>query len=326
MPTTLITGGAGFIGSVLARQLADEGHDVLLADIKPLSEEGRFILGDKVAAVETVDLAVESRAATAELVREYRPDNIVHVAAVVNPTALVQDPFLALQINVEGTLNVLEAARQNEVSHLVLFSSIGVLPTVQYEPIDTSHPTIIATEGPGSAFYGASKLAAEAFALAYAASYGLDVRIVRPSAVYGLGMNWPIFIKPMVEGAVRGEPVELESGASFPRDYTHVADVASLVRAMLAAPPDADRVFYAATGESLVTAGALAEIVREAVPGAQISIADRLTDADRLELRYRGRISIDNARTQLGWAPKYAALSDGVRQYVDDYRAFLSAT
>ncbi|MGH2950057.1 MAG: NAD-dependent epimerase/dehydratase family protein [Solirubrobacteraceae bacterium] len=323
-PTTLITGGAGFIGSTLARRLADEGHRVVLADVRELSAEGRFTLGERCDDIELVRLSVDAWAAVMEALARTRPDHVVHVAAITNPVYLERNPLAALRVNVEGTFNVLEAARQHGARSVVFFSSIGALPTVQYEPIDAAHPTILAREGPGSGFYGASKLAGEAFALSYAAAFGLDIRVVRPSAVYGLGMNWPIYIKPMVEGAVRGEPVRFDSGAAFPRDYTNVEDVAGLTAALLRAPADADRVFYAATGEPLVTAGELAGIVRELVPGADIEIADRLSAADRLELRYRGRLSIENARAQLGWEPRYRSLAGGVRDYVARYRAFLA--
>jgi nucleoside-diphosphate-sugar epimerase len=260
-----------------------------------------------------------------ELLSDVHPDAVVHIASITNPVALQKNPFAALRVNVEGTFNVLEASRQLGVGRVIYFSSIGALPKVQYEPIDAAHPTILPSEGPGSSFYGASKLASEAFALAYHSTFGLDVRIVRPSAVYGLGMNWPIYIKPMVEGAVRGEAVSFNSGGPFPRDYTHVSDVASLVVALLDAPDTADRVFYAATGEPLVTAAELANIVKEVVPGAKITIADRLSPEDMLELRYRGRISIASNTEQLGWEPRYRLLADGVRAYVERYREFLAA-
>ena len=230
-PTTLITGGAGFIGSTIARTLADSGHRVVLADVQPPRGESEFILDPVSDMVDVVTMPVDSWAMVTDEIRKCRPDYVIHLAAVTNPVALQRNPLIALRVNVEGTFNVLEAARQQEVARVIVFSSIGVLPTIQYEPVDANHPTIVATEGPGSGFYGAAKLASEAFALSYVSGFGLDVRIIRPSAVYGFGMNWPIFIKPMVEGAVRGEPVRLESGARFPRDYTHVADVAGLAHA-----------------------------------------------------------------------------------------------
>ena len=131
-------------------------------------------------------------------------------------------------------------------------------------------------------------------------------------------------MKQFVEPAVRGEPVRLASGGPLPRDYTHASDVARLVAALLDAPDDVDRVFYAATGEPLVTASEVARMVRDLVPGADLEIAGVLSDEDRLELGFRGVLSIENARRQLGWSPRYASVRDGIAEYVERYRAFLA--
>jgi UDP-glucose 4-epimerase len=184
---------------------------------------------------------------------------------------------------------------------------------------------ILPDEGPGSGFYGASKVACEAFCFGHRQAFGTDFIVLRPSAVYGLSMRHPIFIKPMVENAVRGLKTCFANGREFPRDYTHVQDVAQLTLRAVDAPADAvrDRVFYAATGRALKTAGELAEIVRRAVPGAGIEIGPGLSETDKLEIRYRGVLSIDNARRQLGYEPRYGALEDGVAEYVAAFRRFL---
>jgi nucleoside-diphosphate-sugar epimerase len=320
----LITGGTGFIGSYVARALLDRGQEVCLYDLRGLSAEARFVLGEAADGVVVDEGGVENWPRLLEVVRQRRPGAIVHIAAITNPVFLATNPHPAAQVNFGGTLNVLEAARLFDVGRVIAYSSIGVLPAVRYQPIDANHPVILAGEGPGSGFYGAAKAACEAFGFAYVQGFGLDVRIVRPSAVYGFGMQWPIYVKPMVEGAVRGEPVRFDAGGPFPRDYTHVADVASLTVALLDGPAEADRVFYAATGEPLVTAARVAELVRELVPGADIEIADALGPNDHLELRYRGVISIANAREQLGWTPLYADIRAGLAEYVERYRAFLA--
>ena len=225
-------------------------------------------------------------------------------------------------------MNVFEAARLFEVERVVQFSSIGVLPTVQYEPIDAAHPLVLATEGPGSGAYGAAKAAGELFAFAYRQAFGLDVRTIRPSAVYGFGMRWHSanYMKQFVEPAVRGEAVRLSSGGPMPRDYTHVLDVASLTATVLDAPDHADRIFFAATGEPLVTAAEAAAIVMELVPGASIEIANVLGPDDLDELAFRGVLSIENAREQLNWQPAYRSLREGIGEYVARYRAFIACT
>jgi nucleoside-diphosphate-sugar epimerase len=320
--TVLVTGGAGFIGSHIARQLANRGDNVVIYDLRAPAAEAAYLLSPVQNRVEFVQGAVDAWPEVLSAIQRHRPDAIVHTAAIGNPAAVQYKPHLALRVNVEGSLHMLEAVRLFDVRRIVLFSSIGALPGIRYRPVDTSHPVICNDEGPGSGFYGASKVAVEAFAYGYHSAFGTDFAVLRPSAVYGLGMQHPIFIKPMVENAVDGRPTEFRNGREFPRDYTHVSDVAQLAIRALDAETLADRIFYAATGQPLRTAGELAEIVRAQVPSAEITIGPGLSPTDQLEIRYRGVLSIDNARAQLGYEPKFARLEQGVEEYIAAYRAY----
>ncbi|MGH7765634.1 MAG: NAD-dependent epimerase/dehydratase family protein [Candidatus Dormibacteraceae bacterium] len=323
----LVTGGTGFIGSYVARLLSEQGRTVsMLGRSRHLSAETRFVLGPWADRVSVHEAAIEDSKRITELIQDLMPTEIVHLAAIVDPPALQENPALAFTANVGGTVTVLEAARRFHVERVVFFSSIGVLPPIQYEPIDAAHPIILPRHGPGSGAYGAAKAAGELFCLAYQQSFGLNVRIVRPSATYGFGMrsHSANYMKQFVEPAVRGQPVKLASGGSLPRDYTHVLDVASLSLAVLEAGDDTDRVFFAATGEPLVTAAECANIVRELVPGSDIEIGPGLSDEDRLEVSFRGVLSIDNAWQQLGWKPRYRLLREGIAEYIDRYREFMS--
>ena len=322
----LVTGGTGFIGTYVVKALLESGRRVVAFDVRGLSAESRFVLGDLAGQVHVEEGSVDDWVRLLHVVKEHRPVDVVHLATITNPVYLFTNPMPGVRVNFEGTLHVLEAARLFEIRRIVYFSSIGVLPARQYEPIDTAHPIFLPRDAVPTGVYGASKIAGEAFCFAYNQAFGTDFRTVRPSAVYGFGMQWPIFVKPMVEGAVRGEAVSFESGGPFPRDYTHAEDVASLALACLDAPDGADRIFYGATGEPLVTAGEVARIVMELVPGSRIEIPDILTEADQMELPYRGVLSIDANRTQLGWEPRFKNIRDGLADYVERYRAFLAAT
>ena len=319
----LVTGGTGFIGSYVARALVESGRRPILYDVRGLTPETEFVLGDAAREAIVEEGSVDDWARLLGVVREHRPAEIVHLATITNPVFLFTNPMPGVRVNFEGTISVLEASRLFDVRRIVYFSSIGVLPAKQYEPIDAAHPIFLAREAVPTGVYGASKIASEAFCFAYNQAFGTDFRTIRPSAVYGFGMQWPIFVKPMVEGAVRGETVTFESGGPFPRDYTHAADLASLAVACLDGPEDADRVFYGATGEPLVTAAEVARIVMELVPGSRIEIPDVLTEQDQMELPYRGRLVTENARTQLGWEPRFRDIRDGLADYIERYRAFL---
>src|SRR5439155_11565532 len=133
-------------------------------------------------------------------------------------------------------------------------------------------------------------------------------------------------IKAIVENAVRGQPAHFEFGGSHPRAYTHVRDIAGLVIAMLDAPDDADRIFCGSAGGPLVTTTEVAEVVRELVPGADVEIGEELSEAEKPVAALRGELSIENARTQLGWEPQYGSIRDGIVQYIEQYRPFVAAT
>jgi UDP-glucose 4-epimerase len=326
--TILVTGGSGFIGSYLLRSLSERGDRVINLDVREPGPEAAWLLKPVAGAIQFVQGGVDSLASVVAAVKAHQPDAIIHAAAITNPVLLSKQPGLALKVMVEGSFNVLETARIFGIGRLVYLSSIGVLPAVQYQPIDVNHPVLLATEGPGSSFYGAAKVSVEAFCWAYRQSFGLDFITLRPSAVYGFGMQWPLFIKPMVENAVRGLPTRFEKGREFPRDYTHAADVAQLaVKAVdIPAAQVQDRVFYGATGRPLVTAGQVAEQVKALIPGAEIEIGSGLSEGDLLEIRYRGVLSIENGQAQLGYQPQFAEIRAGIVDYIETYRRYLVET
>jgi nucleoside-diphosphate-sugar epimerase len=325
--TTLVTGGAGFIGGHLVRALLDSGRTVVVLDVRSFIPEARFVIGEETDSLPLELASIGDQARVLDAFRVHRPDEVVHAGMILDPAYLATNRSTAFQVNVGGVVNLVEAMIAFGVPRLVNFSSIGVLPRVMYEPIDANHPILLAGSGPGTDFYGGTKAAAETLLYAYHQALGFDFRTIRPSAVYGLGMNQYVGpIKAMVENAVRGEPAHFEFGGKHPRAYTHVRDIASLVIAMLDAPDDADRVFYGSTGGPLVTTTEVAQIVREVVPGADVEIGEELAEAEKPVAALRGQLSVDNAREQLGWEPRYASIQEGIAQYVEQYRAFHAAS
>jgi UDP-glucose 4-epimerase len=325
--TTLVTGGAGFIGGNLVRALLDTGRRVVVLDVRDFIPEARFTIGDEADDVPVELASIGDQARVLDVFRVHRPDEVVHAGMILDPGYLATNRTTAFQVNVGGVMNLVEAMIAFGVSRMINFSSIGVLPRVVYEPIDANHPILLADAGPGTDFYGSTKVAAEAMLFAYHQALGFDFRTIRPSAVYGLGMNQYVGpIKAMVENAVRGEPAHFEFGGAHPRAYTHARDIAGLVVAMLDAPDDADRIFYGSTGGAMVTTTEVARIVRELVRGADVEIGEELSEAEKPVVALRAELSIENARAQLGWEPEYASIRDGIAQYVEHYRAYVDAT
>jgi nucleoside-diphosphate-sugar epimerase len=324
----VVTGGLGFIGGYVTRALVDLGREVVvLTRGRPATRDMQFALRDYQDRYSIETASVEDLPQLLDVFGRLHPRTVVHAASNVEVAALYRDPYRAFQTNLAGTVNVFEAARRTGVGRVVDFSSIGVLPANQYEPIDAAHPIILPRQGPGSGAYGAAKAAGELFGFAYQQASGLDVRIIRPSAVYGFGMQWHSanYMKEFVEPAVRGETVRVPSGGRLPRDYTHVLDVATLTARVIDCDEGADRVFYAATGQPLITAAQAAKLVAELIPGSRIEVSDEMTADDEIEASFRGLISIENAKQQLGWSPRFASLREGIGEYIASYRAFLAA-
>ena len=227
-------------------------------------------------------------------------------------------------VNLQGTLNLLEAARLTGVSKFVFFSSVGVLPPAQYEPLDVRHPVLLADKPPFNGFYSASKLSGEAACWAYLERYGLDFVVVRPCTVYGFGESPALRVRPMIEDALTGRPTRIRTGLTVARSYTHAADVATVavLAAMQSAEVVEDRVFFGGTDGPMVTLGEIADIVRGLVPSADIEIGPELTDRERREGLYRRPVSIENARQQLGYEPRFPTMAEGLSDSVDKYRTW----
>ena len=128
-------------------------------------------------------------------------------------------------------------------------------------------------------------------------------------------------------GALKGERVRLPHGRHVPRDYTHVDDIAGIAAAALSAPPKQlrHRVFYAASGMNpLVTAGEVAQIVREMVPSADIDIGPTNTPSiERHDLKFRGVLDVQPVEEQLGYQIRYRDIRAGMNEYADRYCEFL---
>lgn len=329
MDTILVTGGSGFIGSHLCRQLVEAGHRVVNVDLYPRRAELSWLLGRDIEE----QLVFERGSALDEdqlmaIVRKYGVNKIAHMASMVNDADTIKSPKQSYTNMLGATINVLEVCVRTGIERLLNCSSIGVIPVKQYEPIDASHPVLLGQAGPAAGAYGAGKVAGEAFCWAYREAFGLDFVSIRPSAVYGFISGNKIYLNQFLEAALRGEPLHFESGAENPRDYTHVHDIAGIAAAALSVPADRldNRVFYAASGMNpLVTAGEAAKLVREMIPSADVSIRPGLNFVDSLEIRMRGVLDVQPVEEQLGYAIKYRDIRQGMAEYADRYGEWLLA-
>jgi len=320
----LITGGSGFLGAHLASRLAERGDEVLVYDLVPPGGERAWLIEKAKGQVRFERRSIEDLSSLLSVMKDYKIEKVIHCASIADSAYLNQNPLTALRINIGGTINLLEAARLSQIGRVVCASTNGVLTARQYEPIDENHPVLL-PEGPASGFYGASKVACEAFGMCYWTYHGIDFIALRPSSFYGLGMQIPLYIKPIIEGAVKGIPVKLLKGRDTPRDYVYVKDVASaFVKALdIEKERVQDRIFMIGTGRNLTTPAEVAGIVREILPRSEIELEE--SPPDRNEFKHRGVISIERARRQLGYEPEYD-LRAGVADYIKMYGEFLDSS
>jgi UDP-glucose 4-epimerase len=219
---TLVTGGAGFIGSNLVDALVARGDDVAVID--NLSTGKRENLDQAVASgAELIELDVRDAQAVADAVERVGPEAIFHLAAQIDVRKSVADPALDSRVNVEGTINVLSAAQASGVRRLVNTSTGGAIyGEGQILPAPEDHP--VAPESP----YGLSKFCAENYCALFTRLHGLSTVSLRYGNVYGprqdpLGEAGviAIFCGKLLEG---GRPTIFGDGSQT-RDYVYVGDV-----------------------------------------------------------------------------------------------------
>src|SRR6476661_8491456 len=230
MPS-LVTGGAGFIGSHLVDALVERGEEVVILD--DLSTGRRENLTTALEhGAELVEGDVTDPATVSELVESRRPGAIFQLAAQIDVRVSVSDPVFDLGVNVGGTINLLEAARRAEVGRFVLASTGGA---IYGEEIGRDLPLDETAECLPDAPYGQSKYAAEGYLSLYERLYGLSTAALRLGNVYGprqdpLGEAGVVAI--FCGALLEGRTPKVFGDGDQTRDYVYVADI---VEAMLAA-------------------------------------------------------------------------------------------
>jgi UDP-glucose 4-epimerase len=230
MPS-LVTGGAGFIGSHLVDALVERGEEVVILD--DLSTGRRENLTTALEhGAEIVEGDVTDPATVSELVEGRRPGAIFQLAAQIDVRVSVSDPVFDLGVNVGGTINLLEAACRAEVGRFVLASTGGA---IYGEGSDRDLPLDETAECLPDAPYGQSKYAAEGYLSLYERLYGLSTAALRLGNVYGprqdpLGEAGVVAI--FCGALLEGRTPKVFGDGNQTRDYVYVADI---VEAMLAA-------------------------------------------------------------------------------------------
>lgn len=301
MFTSLVTGGAGFIGSNLARLLLERGHTVTVLD--NLSSGYRDNL-DALPGVRLVDGDIRDPAAIDDAM--VGAEVVFHLAASVGNTRSIEHPLLDSDINVMGTLQVLEGARRHGARKVVFSSSAGIFGELKTLPIAEDHP--VEPDTP----YGASKLAAEKLCLAYAKLYALECICLRYFNVYGLNQRYDAYgnvIPIFAHRVLHGQPMRIYGDGEQTRDFVNVRDVAH-ANYQAGANRGVSGAFNIASG-TRITINDLAGLIASSAgtPAAIEHAAPRAGDVRH------SLADVSRAREAFGYTPS-VGLADGVPEYM----------
>ncbi|HEX3798090.1 MAG TPA: SDR family NAD(P)-dependent oxidoreductase [Verrucomicrobiae bacterium] len=310
----LVTGGAGFIGSHVCERLLLAGHAVWtiddlntfyhpaikeqnLAELKALGKPFTFIKADLCDAP-----------ALRNLFAQVRFDQVIHLAARAGVRPSLEEPELFQQVNVGGTIHLLEAARRNGVKKVVLASSSSVYGVNAKVPFAENDPVFSAISP-----YAATKLACESLGHVYHHIYGMDVAMLRFFTVYGPRQRPDLAIHKFAKLISDGKPIPVFGDGSTARDYTYVTDIVDGVIACT------ERKFgyeIFNLGESqTVTLQRLIELLESAI--GKKAIIERLpAQAGDVPITYA---DISKSRTKLGYAPR-VKIEEGIPLFVEWFR------
>lgn len=320
MPTLpmqiLVTGGAGFIGGHLAERFVRSGHDVTVLDtLEPFYDVGIKERNIEVArevakrgdgSYEFVRGSVTDREQVINLVSDV--DFVYHQAAQAGVRTSVDQPRKVHDINVTGTVNVLEAARKEGVTRLVNASSSSVYGKPEYLPYDEEHPTTPVSP------YGASKLSGEHYVRVYNEVYGLPTVSLRYFTVYGPRMRPNMAFTNFVSRCLHGGPPVIYGDGQQTRDFTYVKDVVDANETLLTTDAADGEVLNVGSGER-ITIEELATVIRDEIDSGLDIEYDEAREGDAEHTH----ADVTKTRKFLDYEPS-VSITDGARRFVEWYQ------
>ena len=308
---TIVTGGAGFIGSTLVDLLLSEGRDVVAVDnfdayYDPIRKRGHVADALRSPRFRLVELDIRNAEAVSRLVDEVQPEAIAHLAARAGVRPSIDDPATYAEVNIVGTIHWLEAARKlPTLPRFVFASSSSVYGDRGDGPFRESDPV----DRPVSP-YAATKKACELLAATYHHLYALPITGLRLFTAFGPRNRPDLAIAKFADLIDQGQPVPMFGDGSTRRDYTFVGDIVDgIVRAL-------DR----ADGLHLYNLGHAEPVTLRAMIDALGVAMDRPVQIHELPAQPgdvgQTHADITLARAELGYEPR-TTLADGLAKFVD---------
>jgi UDP-glucose 4-epimerase len=309
----LITGGAGFIGTTLARRLVDRNEIVALDNLH------RDALSQSDLLEHQNLTFVQGDVLDPDALREHAQGvtHIVHCAGIAGVDTVLESPVRTMRVNVIGTYNVLEAglATQDTLERLVDFSTSEVFGSQAFRVAETSL-SVTGSVGEARWTYAVSKLAGEHMAHAYHAELGLPTTSVRPFNVYGPEQMGGGAIRAFIEAALAGDDLTIHGDGSQIRAWCYVDDMVEGTLLALEHPNAVGESFNIGNARSAVTIYDLAQRIKRATDASGEIVFRPLHYTD-VELRIP---NVDKARNLLGFEAR-VELDEGLERTVAWYRA-----
>lgn len=299
--TALVTGASGFIGSHLVKQLLDGGEEVIA-----LLHHTRWSkwLKEALSGAIIVYGDIREYHMLMNILNQYTPDEVYHLAALSIVKTAHRDPINTFDINVMGTVKLLEACRQTEVPKILIQSSDKVYGDLEFatgsDPLCSSEP------------YGTSKTAADMIAQTFADTYDMEIAIVRPCNIYGFDWNDRI-IPNTIRSCLLGQDPVIYNNGGDKRQYLYVEDLCNALLTIM----EKDR------GLRIHNIGPEADGIlgqEEVVLKILEHFPDRKPQyVDRSEIReIRSQSLILSLR---GWNPKYS-FEEGIRETIERFQVY----
>ena len=336
MPTALITGAAGFIGSFVCRTLLEEGWRVIgldcMSDYYDVSlKERREDTLSAYDSYRSIHDKVETPGLLMQLFEEEKPDVVVHLAAQAGVRDSIDNPRAYLESNIIGTFELLEAARVHPPKHMLLASTSSVFGANTEMPYKETHRA-----DHQMSFYAATKKSTESMAHSYAHLFDLPITMFRFFTVYGPWGRPDMALFKFTKAILAGDPIDVYNFGDMKRDFTYVEDLVQAIRLLIDVVPVRPEDGISPAGDSLspvapyrvVNVGnnnavQLTEFI-EAIEAAVGQRAER-----NLMPMQAGDVPATWADAELlktltGYAPQ-TTVKDGVASFVRWYRQYYDA-
>lgn len=309
----LITGGAGFIGGKVCKKLGDH-NEILIYDNLDRNSIKNTELLDK-PNIKLIKGDVLDFSHLKDTVDEFKPNIVIHMAAVAGIDTVIRNPVKTMKVNMIGTYNVLEAVKDLELERFIDFSTSEVFGSYAFK-VDETNTTNLAPVGEARWTYSVSKLAGEHLSYSYFKEYGIPIVTVRPFNIYGPGQVGQGAIHQFVVRAIRDEEIQIHGDGDQIRSWCYVDDFVDGILLCIKNKDAIGQAINIGNPRGTITISMLAKLIKR-IANSESKIIYVPKNYVDVELRIP---NINKAKEILGYSPN-VELDEGLEKTIDWYRS-----